>query len=203
MTADVPSSTRSGGQTHFANIFEVDSTGQLKLLQTIELQDEYSIGMLDGKICYIKPDARAVTMLDPDDLSRLSELSIPGEIIERIDTLQKSNTGTCSITLRDQVVSILFQNQEHCHYLLPEMKRVVTTDKLTYAVSIKGNESLLGLGVYEQDLVGIKMIDLTNMRELWSRKLGDLQGFEQRDGQLIFTTAQVRFYCRCAGCSVR
>ncbi len=194
ITAEVLSSTRKGGQTSFSEIFEVDSNGQFIPLKSMELQDEFSIGMLDGKICYVSPDTQAVTFMDPKDLSSLTELPFPEDILERVASFQKSNIGVCSVQLREQVVSLFFQHQEHCHFLLPDMKRITTTDKFTYAIPIKGNDSLLGLSVYENDdLNCLKIIDLTDMRELWRREVGEVIQFDQRDGLLIYATSNYGF----------
>lgn len=186
----VPSSTRTSGQTQYVSLLEVDESGQLKSVWNSEFYSEFAIEVFEGKLFYVTPEAKSVACLDPQSLSIIAEHSLPSEMVDRIAEWQRSGRGTCTISIRERVLSYMFPDVENCHYLLPEMTRVTISDKFTFAVPIQGHDDLLGFGVYEGDLASVKVLDLITMQEKWSHKIGKIDGFEQKDGKFAFTTSQ-------------
>lgn len=186
----VPRTTGINFQTQFASLLEVDANGQLKSVWNSELYSEFAIKVIDGKLFYVTPDAKSVACLDTESLTVIAEDSLPSEMVDRMAEWQRTGRGTCSISIRDRVLSFLFPDDENCHYLLPEMKRIRTVDKFTFAVPIQGHDDLLGLGVFEGDLASVKVIDLATMQEKWRWQIGKIDGFEEKDGKFFFTTAQ-------------
>ena len=186
----VPSATRVNGQTQFASLLEVDANGQLKSVWNSELYDEFSIELFDGKLFYVNPEAKSVVSLDPQNLTIIAEHSLPSEMLDRIAEWQRSQRGTCNISIRERVLTFMFPDYEHCQYLLPEMTRIPTVDKFTFAVPIQGHDDLLGFGVYERQFAIVKVMDLKTMKEKWSWRVGKIDGFQQKDGKFVFTTPQ-------------
>lgn len=186
----VPSATRVNGQTQFASLLEVDANGQLKSVWNSELYDEFSIELFDGKLFYVNPEAKSVVSLDPQNLTIIAEHSLPSEMLDRIAEWQRSQRGTCNISIRERVLTFMFPDYEHCQYLLPEMTRIPTIDKFTFAVPIQGHDDLLGFGVYERQFAIVKVMDLKTMKEKWSWRVGKIDGFQQKDGKFVFTTSQ-------------
>ncbi len=187
----VPSTTRIIGNTQFASLLEVDADGQLMSVWNSELYSEFSIEVFNGKLFYVTPQAKSVVCMDPQSLSTIAEYSLPSEMVDRIAEWQRTGRGPCGISIRERVLSIFFPDEEHCHYLLPEMTHVPISDKFTFAVPIQGHDDLLGFGVYEGDLASVKVIDLTTMQEKWSWKAGNIDGFDQTDGKFVFTTSEL------------
>lgn len=188
----VPSATRINGQTQYASLLEVDESGQLRSVWSSELFSEFAIEVFDGTLFYFTPEAKSVVCLDPQRLAIIAEHSFPSEMANRIAEWQRTGRGTCSISIRERVLSIIFPDEENCHYLLSEMKRIPIVDKFTFAVPIQEHDDLLGFGVYDGDLASVKVMDLTRMqeKEKWSYQVGRIDGFEQRDGKFFFTTSR-------------